>query len=226
MFIGHFALGLAAKKVAPGVSLGTYFLAVQWADLLWPTLLLSGYETVEIVPGITRVTPLDFTSYPISHSLLMMVLWGGLLGLVNWLSKRNSKAALVIALAVVSHWVLDFVTHRPDMPLWPGDSPLLGLGLWNSVWGTVLVEVSLFIGCVWMYNNQTHPNNGQGKWAFWSLVIFLLIIYIMNLTGPPPPNVVAIAWAGHLQWLMVLWGYWIDRNRSIRPVAMDKAKLD
>lgn len=213
MFIGHFALGFAAKKAEPKVSLGTYFLAVQWADLLWPTLLLLNIETVEISPGITVVTPLDFTSYPITHSLLMMMVWGVVLGGVYWLAKKNSRGAILIGLGVVSHWVIDFITHRPDLPFYPG-STRVGLGLWNSFWGTVIVELSLFILGVWIYLKQTQAKNKQGVWAFWLLIIFLLIIQTMNLTSPPPPNVGAIAWAGHLQWLFVAWGYWIDHNRT------------
>lgn len=214
MFIGHFALGFAAKKADPKVSLGTYFLAVQWADLLWPTLLLLNIETVEISPGITKMTPLDFTSYPISHSLLMMAVWGAVLGGIYFLFRKNTKGALIIALAVVSHWILDFITHRPDLPLYPGGTVRVGLGLWNSLWGTIIIEFALYAFCVWLYLRQTKANNKQGTWAFWSLVIFLLLIHVMNITGPPPPNVTAIAWAGHLQWLFVAWGYWIDHNRT------------
>lgn len=214
MFIGHFALGFAAKKAEPKVSLGTYFLAVQWADLLWPTLLLLNVETVEISPGITRMAPLDFTSYPISHSLLMMGVWGAVLGGIYFLFKKYTRGAVVIAIAVVSHWILDFITHRPDLPLYPGGTARVGLGLWNSFWGTIIVEFALYALCVWIYLRQTKAINKQGVWAFWSLVIFLLLIHVMNITGPPPPNVTAIAWAGQLQWLFVAWGYWIDYNRS------------
>ena len=78
MFIGHFAVALGAKKVAPAVSLGTMFLAAQLADLLWPTFVLLGIERVEIAPGATAVTPLDFVSYPYSHSLLALALWSTL----------------------------------------------------------------------------------------------------------------------------------------------------
>lgn len=214
MFIGHFAVGFAAKKVEPKVSLGTYFLAVQFADLLWPTLLLLGIEKVEITPGITVMTPLDFVSYPISHSLLLISVWGALLGLIYWLIKKNSKAALIIALCVVSHWVLDLVMHRPDLPLYPGDSPLLGFGLWNYPIGSQVVELAFFAAGVWFYSTATHALNKKGSIGFWSLVIFLLLIHLSNLMGPPPPNVGAIAWAGHLQWLFVLWAYWIDNNRE------------
>lgn len=220
MFIGHFALAFAAKKVEPKVSLGTYFFAFQFADLLWPTLLVLGMEKVEISPGITAATPLDFVSYPISHSLLMMSVWGAFFGITYYVAKRNSLAAWILGVGVVSHWVLDFITHRPDLPLVPGGDRLLGLGLWNSVLWSQVVELSLFIVCVWIYNNSTHALNKKGSIGFWSLIIFFLLIHVSNIVGPPPPSVTAIAWVGHLQWLFVIWAYWIDRYREEAPMKL------
>lgn len=214
MFIGHFALGFAAKKIEPKVSLGTYFFAFQFADLLWPTFLLLGVETVEITPGITAVTPLDFVSYPISHSLLMISIWGLIFGVTHYVANRNSKAAVILGLAVMSHWFLDLIMHRPDLPLLPGNDLVVGLGLWNSVLWSQVVEVSLFILCVWIYLENTKELNKKGSIGLWSLIIFLLIIQASNILGPPPPSVMAIAWAGQLQWLFVIWAYWIDRNRE------------
>ena len=214
MFIGHFAVGFAAKKLEPKVSLGTYFIAVQFADLLWSSLLLLGVEKVEIVPGITAVTPLDFVSYPISHSLLMITIWGAIFGLLYWLINKNSRAAWILGLCVVSHWVLDLLTHRPDLPLYPGNSPLLGLGLWNSVVGSQVVELTIFTIAIWIYVKSTTALNKKGSIGFWSLVGFFLLIHIGNLFGPPPPDINAIAWVGQLQWLFVIWAYWIDRNRE------------
>lgn len=215
MFIGHFALGMGLKKVRPQLSLGTLFLTVQFADLLWPMLLLLGIEQVEIAPGITQMTPLDFVSYPISHSLLMLVFWGCGIGLLYWLLQKDKLASIVVAFAVVSHWLLDLVMHRPDLPLYPGNSPLLGFGLWNSLWGSLAVELLIFGIGVWLYAMSTAAKNNKGKYGFWSLVIFLLLIHVANVTGPPPPSVTAIAWAGQLQWLVVIWGYWLDGNRTL-----------
>ena len=115
MFIGHFGLAFAARRAAPGVSLAILFLAAQFADTLWPFLVAAGVEQVRIDPGHTAVTPLDFVSYPWSHSLLMLAVWGVLLG---WMFRTvDRRAFAVIAALVVSHWVLDFVTHVPDMPV-------------------------------------------------------------------------------------------------------------
>ena len=129
MFIGHFGVGLGLKAVAPRVSLGTMFLASQFVDLLWPSLLLVGFEQVDIAPEVTRVTPLDFVHYPISHSLLMVFGWSVLFALVYHLIRRHRGNAVFCGLAVMSHWLLDWVTHRPDLPLYPGGEALVGLGL-------------------------------------------------------------------------------------------------
>lgn len=214
MFIGHFAIGFAAKRIEPKVSLGTYFIAVQLADLLWPFLLLLGVEEVAIAPGITAVTPLDFVSYPISHSLATMVLWAALFGFFYKLTSRNIRGGWIVAICVVSHWVLDWITHRPDMPLFPGNSPLLGLGLWHSVLWTEIVELSIFGAGVFLYAKATKALNKKGSIGLWSLVIFFLVINVANLMGPPPPSVDAIAWSAMLQWLFVIWAFWIDRNRE------------
>ena len=216
MFIGHFGVGFGAKASASKVSLGTLFLAAQFVDLLWPTLLLLGIERVEIKPGITQFTPLHFVSYPISHSLLMVCVWGLLFGLIYGVVQKNKQGALVLGLGVVSHWILDLIVHRPDLPLYPGESPLLGLGLWNSLVGTFVVEGVIFIVGLVLYLRVTRPRNRAGLYGFWALVGFLVLVHLGNVFGPPPPNITAIAWGGQLQWLLVIWAYWIDRNRVTR----------
>jgi hypothetical protein len=215
MFIGHFGVALAAKRVAPEVSLGTLFLAAQFADLLWPNLVLLGMERVEIAPGITAVTPLDFVSYPYSHSLLALVLWGALFAAVHWVVRRRGGVVpWLLAALVLSHWVLDAVSHRPDMPLVIGGGPLVGLGLWNSVAATVVIETALFLAGVWLYLRSTRAVDLTGVFALWGLVAFLLFISFANLMGPPPPSSLAVAWVAQSIWLLVLWGYWIDRHRG------------
>jgi membrane-bound metal-dependent hydrolase YbcI (DUF457 family) len=145
MFIGHFGLGFAGKKAAPSLSLGTLFLSVQFADGLWPLLLALGLEHVRIVPGMMRLSPFDFYDYPISHSLMALLGWGIAAGAAYFVVRRNARGAAVIAAGVVSHWILDLVVHRPDMPVLPR-GPYLGLGLWNSVPATVLLEVGPYSG--------------------------------------------------------------------------------
>lgn len=215
MFIGHFGVGFGAKSVAPGMSLGTLFLAVQFLDLLWPTLLLLGVETVRIVPGATVVTPLVFEHYPISHSLLAVLGWAGLVGGFHYLLKRNPFSALVLGALVVSHWALDAIVHRPDLPLFPGSTTVVGLDAWSSLPLTLAIEGAVFALGVWLYVRATRPRDAIGRWGLVALVVFLLGIHAGNLIGPPPPSVQAIAWVGQLQWLLVLWAYWIDAHRQV-----------
>ena len=213
MFLGHFGVGFGAKAAAPKTSLGVLFLAAQFTDLLWPSLLLVGLEKVEIVPGITKVTPLDFTEYPITHSLIAVLMWSALFAAAYYLLRRYPRGAWVCAAAVLSHWVLDVLVHRPDLPLTPGGTSRIGLGLWNSLPATLLVELGIFAVGVGIYLRSTRPLDRTGSVALWSLVGFLLVTYFGNLFGSPPPNVTALAWVGQAQWLLVIWAFWIDRHR-------------
>src|SRR2546430_7498580 len=161
MFIGHFGVALAAKKAAPRTSLGTLILAAQFIDLLWPIFLLLGLEHVRTAPGITKVSPFDFYDYPISHSLLMVVVWSVVLGGLYYAFRRYTRGAWWIALAVLSHWLLDFIVHRPDLPLWPG-GPRVGLGLWNLPPVAVVLELALFAAGVGLYLRATRPRGPAG----------------------------------------------------------------
>jgi len=215
MFIGHFGLGFGAKKLAPTVSLGSLFLACQFADLLWPTLVLTGVEIVKIQPGITAVTPLDFVHYPYSHSLLALLIWAAAFAIGYMLIRRSfGLAAVVIGALVLSHWFLDLLVHRPDLPLTFTSSARYGLGLWNSLPVTLVIELILFLGGTAIYARVTKARDRWGSIGFWALVVFLLIVYIGNIFGPPPPGAVAVAWAAESMWLLVAWGYWLDHHRQ------------
>jgi hypothetical protein len=217
MFIGHFALGFGAKKLAPQVSLGILFLACQLADLIWPNLVLTGIESLSIQPDVTGMTPLDFVSYPYSHSLLALSLWGLIFAtLYALLARAGIRAAIVVAALVVSHWILDVLTHRPDMPLGLGAGPKLGIGLWNDPILAIPLELLLFGAGVYLYRGQTRALNRQGSFGLWALVGLLLIIYIANLIGPLPPSPAAVAWSAQAMWFIVAWGFWIDHNRGNR----------
>jgi membrane-bound metal-dependent hydrolase YbcI (DUF457 family) len=214
MFIGHFAVGFAAKAVAPRVSLGTAFLAAQFLDLLWPTFLLLGMESVRIAPGATAVTPLIFEHYPISHSLAAVLCWALVLGALYALATKHTRGALVVGALVVSHWLLDAIVHVPDLPLMPGMDTVVGLGLWQSKAATLGVELPLFAIGVWWYARATQARDKAGRYGLMGLVAFLMLIHIGNLFGEPPPSVTAIAWVGQAQWLLVAWGYWVDAHRG------------
>jgi len=219
MFIGHIGVALAAKKVAPKVSLGTLVIAAQFVDLLWPFFLLIGVEHVRISPGITAFTPLDFYDYPISHSLVTGVGWGIVLGFVYYRFRRSLRDAFILGACVLSHWVLDFISHRPDMPIVPGVNLYVGLGLWNSVPATIVVEAAIFGTGVLLYLRATSALDRTGTYAFWSFIVFLIAAWVANMVGGAPPSVGAIAWGGQASWLLVAWAYWADRHRTSRSLT-------
>ncbi len=214
MFIGHFAVGLAAKRAAPRLSLGVLFAAGLFADVLWPVLVALGVEHVEIVPGATVMTPLDFISYPYSHSLALLIVWGVLFGLA--VRYKDPRAFVVVSALVVSHWMLDFITHRPDMPLFPG-GPKFGLGLWNSVPATVTVEVAMYLAGAWIYLNATRPRDAAGRWGMLVLLSTLLLIYAGDaMSRVPPPSVNAIVVVGMAaSVIFTAWAVWADRHRDV-----------
>ena len=217
MFIGHFGVALAAKKIAPRTSLGTMVLAAQFVDLIWPVFLLLGFERVLVAPGTTAVTPLDFLKYPLSHSLLADVGWAFLFAGLYKLVRHDSAGAVCLWFVLMSHWLLDALSHQPDLPLYPGSSIYVGLGLWNSVFWTVMVEGLIFLIGARLYARATHARDRIGKFAFRSFVSFLLLIYVVNVFGPPPPSEKAVAWGSFSLWLFVLWAYWLDRHRLQGP---------
>ena len=247
MFIGHFALGYAAKRWAPRLSLAVLFAAAIFADLLWPVLVALGIEHVRIVPGITASTPLEFISYPYSHSLLTLILFGAIFG---WLARLCASRfhlraqrfgglagaagsapiappapiapsapialGIIVFLLVVSHWVLDVVTHIPDMPLYP-NGPKFGLGLWNSVPGTLAVETALFAVGVWIYARATKARDAIGRWAFVGVTSFLFVGFVINAAGTPPPSVTALWMMALGLGALTLWLAWFaDRHRISR----------
>lgn len=217
MFIGHYALAFGAKRLAPAVSLGTLFLACQFADLLWPTLLVLGVERVEIDPGNTLMTPLNFISYPYSHSLVMLLVWSAVFGLLYRAIRGPQPVAIsTVAALVFSHFVLDALTHRPDMPLTIGGAQKIGLGLWNHPGTALAIESAMFIAGTTLYAIATRERSPAGRWGLWTLIATLAAIHFAALYGPPPPDVQAVAVAGHLLWLFVLWAYWVDRHRQPR----------
>jgi hypothetical protein len=217
MFIGHFAVAFGAKRYAPRVQLAWLIAGVAWADILWTVFLLRGWEHVRIAPGDTKFTPLDLYDYPWTHSLLMLAVWGVVLGAIYFAWKKDATGAWVLGFCVLSHWVLDWVTHRPDMPLLPGGGPKLGLGLWNSIPGTLAAETVMFIGGVWLYATTTRARGAIGKYVFWAYVVVLPILFYGNLFSPPPASVISdIAWPGLIACVVLLaWAWWFDRNREV-----------
>jgi hypothetical protein len=222
MFIGHFAVGFAAKKFAAKTSMAALLAAPLFLDLLWPVFLLLGWEHVRIVPGDTRYTPLDLWDYPWSHSLLMSVVWATVFAITYHLVTRYTRGTIAIWIGVVSHWVLDWITHRPDMPLYPGGGARFGLGLWNSIPGTMVVEITMLAVGVWLFMSATRPRDRIGRYAFAAYVALLLLLYIGDRFSPPPPSAKDIAWTGvAASVIFIPWAWWFDHHREPRPAVID-----
>jgi hypothetical protein len=213
MFVGHLAVALGAKRAGARVPLGILVGAAFALDMLWPIFLLAGIERVRIGPGNTRFTPLAFDSYPWSHSLVTATAWGLVLAATVSRRLQSVAASLLVAGVVVSHWALDVATHRPDLPLWPG-GPVIGLGLWNSVPGTLTVEGFMLLAAVAAYQRRFPPSDATGRWAFVSLVVFSLALWVSGPFSPPPPSARAVAWVTLGVWLFPLWAAWIERHRA------------
>jgi hypothetical protein len=216
MFVGHIALAYAAKRVRPEVSLGWYYAAVAALDLIWPVLLLLGVETVDLSKRGTIFTQLTFTSYPWSHSLVMAVLWGVVLAGLSRGFGVSSKAAPLLVALVVSHWLLDFVTHAPDMPIWPGGDNY-GLGLWDHVKATYAIEGAMWIAGIGIYLTVRRPVGWQGWLAFISFVVVSTLLWAPGPFTPPPPSVTVLGVMALIGgWISIPWIAWGDRHT--RPV--------
>ncbi|MGE0159332.1 MAG: metal-dependent hydrolase [Gemmatimonadales bacterium] len=222
MFVGHLAVAIASKKLEPTVPLGHALAAAFGLDLLWPLLLLLGVETVRVSPEDTAFTALHFESYPWSHSLLMAVLWSVLFALFARRS-LTPRVSILLGMLVASHWFLDVVTHRPDLPLWPG-GPQLGAGLWNSVPATLLVEGTLLVTAVALYLRMTTPRDRAGTLIFLGLVALCGAIWLAQPWSPPPPSAAAVAWVGLALWLIPPWGAWAERHRAVVAIPSPGAQ--
>jgi membrane-bound metal-dependent hydrolase YbcI (DUF457 family) len=182
-------------------------------DLLWPILLLFGFESVRVHSGDTAFTSLAFESYPWSHSLLMTLVWSAIAGIVAFFLLKSKRRGLVVSALVVSHWFLDLITHRPDLPLWPGGGKV-GLGLWNSIPGTMLLEGGMFVFAIVIYLRATESKDKIGTWALWGLILLTGGIWASQPWAAPPPGAMAVAVVGLAMWILPFWAGWIERHRT------------
>jgi LexA-binding, inner membrane-associated putative hydrolase len=215
MILGHYGAAFAAKRVVPRSSLGTLAFAAQLLDEVWPIFVLLGIERVRVVPGFMAANPLEFVYYPFSHSLAMAILWGLLVAVVHFASKRDARTALVLGALVVSHWVLDVPVHGRDLPLWPGSDILVGLGAWRSVALTMALELGVFAFGVVSYLRQTRARDRVGSAGLWVTVALLLAVLLSGF-GPPPPSAKAVGASALGLWIFVPLMYWVDRHRGLR----------
>jgi hypothetical protein len=226
MFVGHIGVGLAAKAAAPRSSLATLVLAAVLLDLLVWAFVVAGVEHIAIKPGITATNAFDLYDYPISHSLLMAVVWGAAMATAYDVTRRYLRGALLVFIAVVSHWVLDFISHRPDMPLAPGVHHYYGLGLFNSRIGMLLVEGLIWFGGIVIYELTTRSSRRAGFWTFYIGVATLTWLWVSSLSGAAPridPKTIGIIDFFFLA-ILAAWAYVVDRIRITTRQA-DKAPL-
>jgi membrane-bound metal-dependent hydrolase YbcI (DUF457 family) len=222
MLVGHFAVGLTAKRFDPAVSLGTLVLAAVLADLLWCVFMIAGIEHVQFTSGMGAANYYQASDISMSHSLLMDALWGGLLAIAYFLRRRSLRSAWIIFGVVLSHWVLDWISHRPDMPIVPGVHKYFGLGLWSSTYAAVIIEGGFWLFAVILYARATRAKNRAGVYAYWAVVAVLTLAWYNNLAGPPPRDphaapVVSLAFFS----LAVGWAYWMNR---LRPSVLNEAR--
>lgn len=216
MFIGHCGLAFAAKRVAPTLSLGTLLVAALFADLLWPLLVLARLESFQIRIGGTAVMPLEFLNHPYSHSLLALSFWGVILaGLRAVFVRSGPLPLLALGLLVVSHWFLDVIAHAPDMPVSPLSESGIGLGLWSSIPGTLVVEGGLLAAGVAVYAMTTWSINVRGMVGLWVLVGALAAAYLGIIFGPVPQSHATVLWAALSLWLFVAGAHVVDANRTV-----------
>ena len=213
MFIGHFALGLGLKRLARQTNLGWLIAAVCFLDLLWPFFMLAGLEQVEIDPGNTAFTPLKFVSYPYTHSLAMAAVWAILFGGIYFAVSKYKAGAIAVGVGVLSHWFLDFIVHRPDLPIYPG-GPKFGLGVWNSIPETLVLEGVMFAIGLFIYLTSTRARDRVGSYAIWIFVAVLLLSYVGNVLSPPPPSATSLIFFAPLVWIFVALAVWADRHRT------------
>ena len=219
MFIGHYGIGFALKKFDSLLSLGWLFIAVQFVDIIWTILIFFGIERVEIVPGITEANPLDFVHYPFTHSLVAFVVWSVIVGLIVFLGKFKSSLSkmslgLLLGFGVFSHFLLDLIVHRPDLPVMGDDSMMLGFGLWNYTAIAYILEMLIFIGGAYVYFRAKGNLTKSKKTGLVLFIVILLIINLANLYGPPPEDTRMIAVVGFVSFILfALFGFWVDKEK-------------
>ncbi len=219
MLTGHLAVGLAGKRIEPNISLGTWITAALLADMVAFVLMMAGRERFLPVPGVATNGMLGEIRY--SHSLLMDAVWAGLFAAGFYLWRRSLRGALLVAAAVLSHWVLDVISHRPDMALAPGAKPLLGLGLWNSIPATLAVEGGVWAAAILLYARATSSKSWVAVLAFWLGIALFTGSWIGNIMAGVDPKPVRAGVNGLIFFsLMIAWSFWMNRARHFKTSSM------
>jgi hypothetical protein len=215
VLVGHVAVGFLAKRIEPGLSLGLCLLAALLADLLLFVFVIAGIERIEFGSGAGAAQFLHAVNIGYSHSLVMGVVWAGLLAGAYYVLRHDTRAATILAVGVLSHWALDVISHQPDMPLAPGVSTVLGFRLWSSIPATLAIEGGFWIAALIVYARMP-ARRRSGSWIVLAGgAILLTLAWIGNIAGPPPSNP-RIAPVSSLIFFMlvVAWGYSLNRLRA------------
>lgn len=215
MFVGHYGPSFAGKALKQPIPLWVLFLAAQLLDVFWAVLVLTGIEKVRIVPGFTATNPLDLYYMPYTHSLDAASLWSIGAGVAYYWIRRNEgwKPAMVIGGVVWSHWLLDVLVHRPDMPLYD-NSAKIGLGLWNYPLAAFLLELFILFLGMYFYLKRTKPLGAGGRYGMLIFGIIMLTVQAYVFFGLAPPSAKASA-ATALVFYCVFAGvaFWLEKKR-------------
>jgi hypothetical protein len=211
MFVGHYGVAFATKKADASIPLWVLFLAVQWLDVIWAPLVLLGIEHVRIVPGFTATNPLDLYYMPYTHSVVAALLWSGAAALVyGAVRPASTSTRLLVGLAVFSHWILDFIVHVPDLPLYDNRAKV-GLGLWNEPIVAFCLEAVLLLGAIAMYL-RTVTRWRPGIVAFG---VVMLGIHAYIFFGPPPASPTAAAMTALVAYGVFACVIWFLSDRTV-----------
>jgi hypothetical protein len=222
MFIGHFGIGLALKRADRTLSLGLLFIAVQLSDLIYGVTLLTGIEKISIISGTNPLTSAQYNFFPYSHSLVATLILAGLVALILLvvpfkIGLSKSRTALVMATAVMSHFVLDVIVHNPDIDLLGNGVYKIGLGLWNYPIASYVVEALLLITGLWIYLKSTKAKNFSGKCGLPILSVILLILNGVNTFVLYPTNVESFAVTMLVVYLAtIIIAFWLDPKRTTK----------
>ena len=215
MFVGHYGPSFAGKILKKSIPLSVLFVSVQLLDVFWSVLVLLGIEKVRIIPGITRTNPLDLYFMPYTHSLDGAIIWALVAGVVYWLCRRRNgwAAAAVVSAAVFSHWILDLIVHRPDLPLY--DNTLkVGFGLWNYPLLALSLELAFLFGGIYLYFRTTEAVTSIGRYGMVVFGLVMACVQVVVFFGPPPASDRAAAiTALSLYSVFAAAAYWLEKKR-------------
>ena len=226
MLVGHVAVGFVSKRIEPRLSLGTCLLAPMLGDLLLFLFVIAGIEHIQFGPGSGAAQFLHAVNIGYSHSLVMDLVWASLLAGAYYRLRHNGRAASILAAAVLSHWVLDVISHQPDMPLAPGVDTVFGFRLWSSIPATLVIEGGFWIAALIVYARMPVRRRSVSWIVLAGGAILLTLAWIGNIAGPPPPNPRIAPMSSLIFFaLVVAWGYWLNRLGS-DPALLVSQRVD